>query len=337
MCASGVCNAGFCSGVAPNNGCFSDSDCASLQCGPTYTTICGSNGFGPCNTFQSCNPVSAIGGVCSVDGDCTAAGGVCSKVGGSSTGTCQVATSSTTTSTSTSATTSTTTSTTSTSTSSSTTTSTTSTSTTASTTTTTSTSTPSATPPYANGLACNPDTDCISGYCAHPLLPDFTRSPTGTCQAKKAFGEACYTSHVLFHIDHHKAVFDHVLVEHYDFETRYDLGHYYFETRIDLEHNYFETRYDLEHSIFYFNNFEASLNVNRVVLKYDHFETDFISELDFHCEAVVDHGVIDVDHQQARNKCINDSIFIFLFQTGNVDLDNDQYDLQVYIKLHIHV
>ncbi|KAE8228001.1 hypothetical protein CF326_g7083, partial [Tilletia indica] len=136
MCASGVCNAGFCSGVAPSNGCYIDSDCASLQCGPTYTTICGSNGFGPCNTFQSCNPVSAIGGICSADGDCTAASGVCSKAAGSSTGTCQVATSTTTTSTS--ATTSTTTSTT-------------STSTTASTTTTSTASTPSATPPYANG------------------------------------------------------------------------------------------------------------------------------------------------------------------------------------------
>ncbi|KAE8245467.1 hypothetical protein A4X13_0g5902 [Tilletia indica] len=158
--------AGFRSGVAPDNGCSANSDCASLQCDPTYITLCGSNGQGPCNTFQACNPVSTIGGVCSADG-------VCHKAAGSSTATCQVATITTPTSTPTSTITLSSTST--------------------PTSTTFTASKPSATPLYASGLACNANSD-FSGYCPHLLQANGTQASMRMCQDKKVLGEACYTS-----------------------------------------------------------------------------------------------------------------------------------------------
>ncbi|KAL9938194.1 hypothetical protein V8E36_002817 [Tilletia maclaganii] len=89
-CQSGTCSAGQCTPAGPNSGCISAMDCASNQCGTTTTTICGANGQGPCSTYTTCNPVSAMGGVCSVDGDCTSVGGICAKFGSANPGTCTI-------------------------------------------------------------------------------------------------------------------------------------------------------------------------------------------------------------------------------------------------------
>ncbi|KAL9940570.1 hypothetical protein V8E36_000058 [Tilletia maclaganii] len=72
-CEFGTCASGTCTGAAAEAGCTVPSDCASNQCGPTTKTVCGAGGLGPCNTFTTCNPVSALGGVCSTDPDCEAA------------------------------------------------------------------------------------------------------------------------------------------------------------------------------------------------------------------------------------------------------------------------